>query len=511
MSLLKRALSADPTKALTIVDRELVSGVIDDELFMPFPSFSPTNRANEETVGNDFESYASMLYKRNGVVFACSAARSLPFTEARFQFQEVVEGRPGRLMGGAGLSLLESPWPGGTTGELLARMEQDITLAGNFYAVAIGTGANRRIRRLRPDWVTIVSGVRGEDGDHLAWHHEAEVLGYIYAPPKRYKLAATLFEASKVAHYSPYPDPVAQWRGMSWLSPVIEEITADTSMTKHKRKFFENGAMPSFAIKYDSTVSPAAFQAFVQNFNDSHRGADNAYKVLHLGGGADPVTVGSNLQQLDFKATQGAAETRIAAAAGVGSIIARLSEGMQGSSLNQGNYHAAKRQFADMTLRPLWRGASAALSNLVPVPPGARLWTDVRDVAFLAEDSRDEAEILSSNAQTVRQLIDAGYSADAAVEAVQAGDLNRLTGQHTGLFSVQLQSPSAVSDTDDVAASTARQLSVAEVVQKIYLGVGKVVTVDEARQIVNDAGGQLSAGDPFPVPPSGGTNAQVTD
>lgn len=47
-------------------------------------------------------------------------------------------------------------------------------------------------------------------------------------------------------------------------------------------------------------------------------------------------------------------------------------------------------------------------------------------------------------------------------------------------------------DTDE-----ARQLSVAEAVQKVYLGVGKVLTADEAREIVNDAGGRL----PIPGPP----------
>lgn len=49
-------------------------------------------------------------------------------------------------------------------------------------------------------------------------------------------------------------------------------------------------------------------------------------------------------------------------------------------------------------------------------------------------------------------------------------------------------------------AATARKLSVAEAIQKVYLGVGTVVDRDEARQIVNDAGGNL----PIPGPPMGG-------
>lgn len=41
------------------------------------------------------------------------------------------------------------------------------------------------------------------------------------------------------------------------------------------------------------------------------------------------------------------------------------------------------------------------------------------------------------------------------------------------------------------SGASARSLSVAEVIQKVYLGVGKVITAAEARQIINDAGAEL--------------------
>jgi hypothetical protein len=95
-------------------------------------------------------------------------------------------------------------------------------------------------------------------------------------------------------------------------------------------------------------------------------------------------------------------------------------------------------------LRPLWRNAAASLAKLVTPPGGgARLWYDDRDIPFLAEDSKDLAEVLSKNAQTIKALVDAGYSPDAVVTAVEAGDLSRLVGQHSGLYSVQLQRPGA--------------------------------------------------------------------
>lgn len=424
-------------KGLTI--DVLGDGYVDEDGYWP----SNTAWGSREEVSDGFDGYIAGVYKRNGIVFACIEARANPFSEARFQYQRFNSGRPGDLFGDPTLALLENPWPNGTTGELLHRMEQDASLAGNFYATTVGTGANRRIRRLRPDYVTIVSGIRGDpEGSPL--DIDAEVIGYIYKPPPTGSSRdpkAVLLTPDQVVHYSPLPDPEAQWRGMSWLTPVLREIQADTATTLHKQKFFENGATINFAIKYDANLTIPQVKEAAAFFKESHQGADNAYKVLHIGRGGDPTVIGTSLKDLDFKAVQGAGETRIAAAAGVGSIIARFSEGLQGSALNQGNYAAAKRQFSDMTLRPLWRTAAAALSKFAQPPGGCRLWVDARDIAFLAEDQKSAAEILAANATTINSLVMAGYKPDSVVRAVQADDLNLL--EHSGLYSVQLHPPGA--------------------------------------------------------------------
>lgn len=391
---------------------------------------------DKEDIEQSFDGFARDLYKSNPIVFACIQARQLPFSEARFQFQEIRAGRPGRMYGTPALSILENPWVNGTTGELLSRMEQDASLAGNFYATIVGEGDERRIRRLRPDWVTIVSGVMG-GGSPFSLN--AQVLAYIYQPGGQGSgHDPIMLTPARVVHYSPVPDPDAQWRGMSWLTPLVREVQADNYATTHKQKFFENGAALNTVISYDATVNPAAFKQYVELFNAAHAGVDNAYKTLHIGGGADATVIGTELKT-DFRAIQGAGETRIAAAAGVGSIIARFSEGLAGSSLNQGNYNAAKRQFADMTLRPLWRTASASLAKFAPAPTGSRLTYDTRDVEFLKDDRSEAADTLQKTATTMSSLVQSGYTPDSVVAAVETGDLSQLV--HSGLYSVQLQTP----------------------------------------------------------------------
>ena len=170
----------------------------------------------------------------------------------------------------------------------------------------------------------------------------------------------------------------------------------------------------------------------------SHKGVDKAFKTLYLGGGADVKVVGANFDQLNLKAVQGAGETRIAAAAGVPASYLGISEGLAGSSLNAGNYAAARRRFADGTIRPLWRAACGALETLLVVPdPTVRLWYDDRDVAFLQEEVIDAANIKNREALTIESLVRAGFEPDTIVQAVITGDYALL--RHSGLYSVQLQ------------------------------------------------------------------------
>lgn len=415
-------------------------------LWAQTPLWMPTS-GDREQIETDFLSYVQRAYKRNGVVYTCVTTRQLIFSEARFQFRRFVNGRPSSVFGGESLSLLERPWPNGTTGELLASMEGDLSLAGNWFGTAVGTGSERRIRRLRPDWVTIVTGSPSDDPFDI----EARPIGYIYEPKPRVGAASStpvLFTPDQVVHYSFPPDPEAQWRGMSWITPVLREIEGDQAATTHKLKFFQNGTTSNFVVTYDAGLTSDQFKQYVEAYKRSHAGVDNAYKTIHLGGGADVHTVGADLKQLDFKMTQGAGETRIAAASGLGAIVAQFSEGMQGSSLNAGNYGAARRRVADGLFRPLWRVAAASLEKFTTPPSGAHLWYADRDIPFLREDAKIASEIEAIKASTINSYVREGFTAESAKAAVDAQDVTLL--KHTDLLSVQLQpAGTTAAPTDD--------------------------------------------------------------
>ena len=406
-----------------------------------YPTFS-LNQSDGglEEGGSGFEGLVQSAYRSNGIVFACMMARAMVFSDVRFTFREIRNNVPGdiattidaRNPAYRGLQLLRTPWVGGTTGDLLARMIQDVDVSGNAFVARQGD----QLVRLRPDWVTIVAET---PEDASLWHPDARVAGFIYKPggPATDDEPVS-FLAEDVAHWAPTPDPTARFRGVSWLDSVLNEVGADKSMTRHRRAFFDNGATVNLMLEYPADMKRDLFDFAVKTFSEKHVGVENAYKVLHLLG-ATAKPVGADLQQVDFKNVQAAGETRIAIAAGVPAAILGNSEGLQGSSLNTGNFSAARRLFGDKTIRPLWRNVCGSLQVIIPPPPKMELWTDDSDVAFLREDQKDAAEIRQLDASTLSTLVTAGYDPSTALEAITSGDFRRL--KHTGLVSVQLLPP----------------------------------------------------------------------
>ena len=148
---------------------------------------------------------------------------------------------------------------------------------------------------------------------------------------------------------------------------------------------------------------------------------------------------------MQFAETQSHGEQRICAAARVHPSLIGVGGAANPTNFNYGE---ARRSMADMLLRPSWGSLAGALSKIVPVPSDAELWYDVRDVSFLQEDAKDDAEIQQTHAQTINTLILAGFKADAVVDAVTAFDLERLEKKHTGLVSVQMHKPGEKSDSE---------------------------------------------------------------
>lgn len=195
---------------------------------------------------------------------------------------------------------------------------------------------------------------------------------------------------------------------------------------------------PNMVVKGIPAMTKDQFTEIVDAMEERHTGVRNAYRTLYLTAGADATVVGSDLKQLDFKATQGAGETRIALLGRVPAPLLGISEGLAGSSLNAGNFGMARRMFSDTWVYPMLQDISAALSTIVDVPSDAELWFDVSDIPLLREDAKDAAEIEGQKADTIVKLANGGFTRKSAIAAVTAQDMNLLV-EDPDWVSVQVQ------------------------------------------------------------------------
>jgi phage portal protein BeeE len=395
------------------------------------------NRVQE--ISTTLPGYSAAL-KSCPPAFAAQMVRALVLSQARFTFRSLPSAStPRKLFGTRELALLEQPWPHATTGELVARMEWHAGLAGNAYVAR----RPKRLRVLRPDWCGLVYGSEQEPED-AATALDGELIGLVYQNGgigSSRNQPSTLL-TNEFAHWSPLPDPECAGIGMSWITPAIRDLRGDIAATQHKLRFFENGATPNLVVKGITAATKEQFDEIVDAMEDRHAGVANAYRTLYLVQGADATVVGSDLKQVDFRSTQGGGETRISALSRVHPVILAIAEGMQGSSLNAGNFGMARRIWADTWITPTLQDLSASLATLLDVPADAELWFDSADMPILREDAKDAAEIAQIKAAAIRQLVDGGYDPTSVVLTLAPEWISTL--KHTGKLSVQLQEPGAL-------------------------------------------------------------------
>lgn len=142
-----------------------------------------------------------------------------------------------------------------------------------------------------------------------------------------------------------------------------------------------------------------------------------------------------------------------------------------GSSITYANITQRNTQLLVMHMGPVFERREAVLSSALPQPRYAKFNTDA---------------ILRMDPQTRAQLLIA-----------QVAGKVRTPSEVRELDNLPPFTPEQLAEIAQVSGGGQRSRDVAEVIQKVYLGVGKVITADEAREIINAAGADLAV--PGPV------------
>ena len=73
------------------------------------------------------------------------------------------------------------------------------------------------------------------------------VVGYVYKPGGQ-RASTRGSSSSRTRYATSRRSPTrARFRGMSWLTPIIPELMADSAATQHKLKFFETGRLRTWS------------------------------------------------------------------------------------------------------------------------------------------------------------------------------------------------------------------------------------------------------------------------
>jgi hypothetical protein len=419
---------------------EYVSMLFDGNRYMIGPSGSMPDETAVDIAGR-----VQRIHNKHGVVAAAVSTRALLLSQVRFKFR-----RPdGTLYGTRELLPLERPGSM-TRPEMLTQLELDVSYSGSAF-VALRDG---EVFRLNPDKTRFVLASNSDptwSGDGMVAPFDTRVMGLIYdAGMSRSGESGQIeaFDVGDFAVWTPEPDPIYPWRGLSWITSVTREMLIDGQITDHESKFFEKAATPGLVFIMDPSRTPEEIKAYSDVVNTKFAGVANSYKNMFLGGATDVKVVGSAMTDLGLGELQGTFENRVAVRSRVPAVVLGTKEALSGSSLNAGNYSAARRMLADGWFSPTVDNLCAALEAIVPPPPdGSELSFDPTRVLFLQEDQKDAADITQTNAVAMRQLVEAGFEPSSVVAAVTTGDMAKLN--HTGNVSVQLQPPGSGTNNDE--------------------------------------------------------------
>lgn len=384
--------------------------------------------SNQEDPSGGFARAVNLAYDRSGPVGAAVTARALVLSEMRFKWRDV---STGRLFGNEHLAPLERPSLSMTRQQMLWRIEQDVSYGGNAY---IRRMPDDTLVRLRPDWVSILleSDEDPREASHAA---DARVRAFLYHVGGQ-KARTRRFVPGEVVQIAPEPDPMATFRGRSWVSTLMKEVLTDLQASDHLDEFFKNAATANMVVKLPAAIETQEQLTEWSDFMEKALG--EKWRNFYVASGTDVEVVGSKLADLDMASLTGGLEARIASRSRVPSAVLGTREGGQTNALNQGQYTAHRRLWADTWFYSYAQSVCSSLEPLVPRPVGpTELTFDKAAIAFVQEDRKDEAEILQAKANALQQLYMAGYQPDSIAPAVEASDYSQLV--HTGLPSVQAQ------------------------------------------------------------------------
>lgn len=371
--------------------------------------------ANDNAYSSPDASYGNFAregYAGNELVFACIREIATSTAEATLCLydanHEKIENSPLA-------NLVKNPANGQTQYEFLETLITHLQIAGNAYVLKerarIGVVS---LMLLRPDRMEVVA----------SGGYSYEINGHKYFIPDE-----------DVGHLK-FPNPNNDFYGLSPLQVLAKQINLDTDATTFTKAFFNNAGVPSGILKLRRKLSHQDEADRLRSaWRGQFQGNKNWHRVAILDEDASYEKMGSSIGEMEIPSLRNLSESRICSALGVPAILVGANIGLQRSTF--ANYAEARESFWEETLLPLYRRIEQFMAGLLE-PEFQRergyLEFDFSEVRALQEDEDALVNRQLVRSQIASQLITAGFTPDAALQA--AGIDGEL--EHTGYLPTSL-------------------------------------------------------------------------
>jgi HK97 family phage portal protein len=347
--------------------------------------------------------------------------------------------------------------------------QQWIDLVGEAYWVIVKVfGVPVELWPIRPDKMT-------PDVSALNFRN-----GWIYKAPDGEEIH--LNEDEVVQLRTPHPSDIH--RGLSPIRSLMADLDATALSAQYMASFFANSAQPGGVIAYEERLDDAEYKTISQRWAEQHQGVANAGRVAIIEGATwhDVKMTSKDMQWVEARRLSG---DLIREAYG----FPKFAQGIV-DDVNRATADASDAMFARYLSVPRLDRIKDAL-NVHFLPMFGLATTSGLTFDYVnpvpADREADNAELTARTGAFV-QMVGTGLFDPASL--LEALNLPSIDLAKVGIDPVTGQpvQPGSVG-TDGAAAGDPRAL--AEIIQKIYLGVNVVVTPQEARQILADAGANI--------------------
>ena len=270
--------------------------------------------------------------------------------------------------------------------------------------------------------------------------------------------------------------PSSSVYGLSPLEPLRATLENEWHARNATSSFWQRGARPGLFLKHPSNISEAAQRRLRAQVDAQHSGSGATGSTMLLEEGMEPHVATLTAEEAQYIETRKLNREEVCAAYDVPPPVVHILD---------------RATFSNITeqMRSMYRDT---MGSRLPAFEAA-IDVDLRQAEFSGEDIYAEFlmdEVLRGDFETRQDALGKATHMTIA-EKRRVENLPFIEGTDRIFLNTATMPLDAI---DQQAA--ANQDTVARTIQQIYLGVGKVITTEEARRIVNQAGGKLDAATP---------------